>query len=86
MGFPSLGRTDLLYATQKPLPIKNISLNDSMFKKVAEKDFLQYTPYHTFAYVIKFLREAALDPKVKTIKIIIYRFISLQYFYASSLY
>ena len=79
MGFPSLGRTDLLYATQKPLPIKNISLNDSMFKKVAEKDFLQYTPYHTFAYVIKFLREAALDPKVKTIKITIYRLAKLSH-------
>ncbi|WP_051621169.1 polyphosphate kinase 1 [Leeuwenhoekiella sp. MAR_2009_132] len=79
MGFPSLGRTDLLYATQKPLPITNISLNDSMFKKVAEKDFLQYTPYHTFAYVIKFLREAALDPKVKTIKITIYRLAKLSH-------
>ncbi|RXG23660.1 polyphosphate kinase 1 [Leeuwenhoekiella aequorea] len=79
MGFPSLGRTDLLYATQKPLPINNISLNDSMFKKVAEKDFLQYTPYHTFAYVIKFLREAALDPKVKTIKITIYRLAKLSH-------
>ncbi|MFI8380335.1 polyphosphate kinase 1 [Leeuwenhoekiella sp. NPDC079379] len=79
MGFPSLGRTDLLYAIQKPLPIKNISLNDSMFKKVAEKDFLQYTPYHTFAYVIKFLREAALDPKVKTIKITIYRLAKLSH-------
>lgn len=79
MGFPSLGRTDLLYATQKPLPINNISLNDSMFKKVAEKDFLQYTPYHTFAYVIKFLREAALDPKIKTIKITIYRLAKLSH-------
>ncbi|MGO4913598.1 polyphosphate kinase 1 [Leeuwenhoekiella sp. W20_SRS_FM14] len=79
MGFPSLGRTDLLYATHKPLPITNISLNDSMFKKVAEKDFLQYTPYHTFAYVIKFLREAALDPKVKTIKITIYRLAKLSH-------
>tara|TARA_B000000460_G_C21526014_1_gene398326 strand:+ start:1 stop:1566 length:1566 start_codon:yes stop_codon:yes gene_type:complete len=79
MGFPSLGRNDLLYAKQKPLPIKGISLNDSMFKKVAEKDFLQYTPYHTFAYVIKFLREAALDPKVKTIKITIYRLAKLSH-------
>lgn len=73
MDFPSLGRTDLLYSRQKPLPIKGISLNESILKRIAEKDFLQYTPYHTFAYIIKFLREAALDPKVKTIKITIYR-------------
>ncbi|WP_416442828.1 polyphosphate kinase 1 [Leeuwenhoekiella sp. A16] len=73
MDFPSLGRTDLLYAKQKPLPIKGISLNDSIFEKVAEKDFLQFAPYHTFAYIIKFLREAALDPTVLSIKITIYR-------------
>ncbi|MGB5941500.1 MAG: polyphosphate kinase 1 [Leeuwenhoekiella sp.] len=73
MDFPSLGLTDLLYTKQKPLPIQGIGLNDSMFAKVAQKDFLQYTPYHTFAYVIKFLREAALDPKVESIKITIYR-------------
>lgn len=73
MDFPSLGRRDLLYDRKKPLPIKDISLNESILKKIAEKDILQYTPYHTFAYIIKFLREVALDPKVKTIKITIYR-------------
>ena len=36
-----------------------------------------YTPYQNFAYVIKFLREAALDPQVKTIKITIYRLAKL---------
>ncbi len=73
MGFPSLGRKDLLYASQKPLPIKGITLDCSMFEKVAKKDFLQYAPYHTFSYTIKFLREAALDPAVTSIKITIYR-------------
>ena len=47
-----------------------------MFEKVAKKDYLQYTPYHTFAYTIKFLREAALDPQVTSIKITIYRLAS----------
>lgn len=73
MGFPSLGRNNLLYPKQKPLPIKGITLDCSMFEKVAKRDFLQYAPYHTFAYTIKFLREAALDPSVKSIKITIYR-------------
>ncbi|MFC4632565.1 polyphosphate kinase 1 [Dokdonia ponticola] len=73
MGFPSLGRKDLLYPKQKPLPIKGITLDCSMFEKIAKKDYLQYAPYHTFAYTIKFLREAALDPKVKSVKITIYR-------------
>ena len=73
MNFPNLGRKELLYAKEKPVPIKGVSLNDKLFKKVAEKDFLQYAPYHSFSYIIKFLREAALDPQVKTIKITIYR-------------
>lgn len=73
MGFPSLGRTDLLYDKIEPLPIKGLSLKTSIFEAIAKKDYLQYTPYNTFAYTVKFLREAALDPKVKTIKITIYR-------------
>ena len=73
MKFPSLGRTDLLYEKIAPLPIKNLSLEKSLINAVAEKDYLLYTPFHTFSYVLKFLREAALDPKVKSIKITIYR-------------
>lgn len=73
MDFPSFGRKELQYERQKPLPIKGISLNDSLIQQTAKRDFLQYTPYHMFSYTIKFLREAALDPAVKTIKITIYR-------------
>jgi len=51
MSFPSLGREDLLYKKIKPLPIKGITLECSMFQKVAQRDFLQYTPYHTFALI-----------------------------------
>ncbi|MFI8604586.1 polyphosphate kinase 1 [Cellulophaga baltica] len=73
MGFPSLGRQDLLYDKITPLPVKGLNMEGSLFEPIATKDFLQYTPYHTFSYIIKFLREAALDPKVKTIKITVYR-------------
>lgn len=73
MSFPSLGRQDLLYQKIQPLPVKGLTLEGSLFESIAEKDFLQYTPYHTFSYIIKFLREAALDPKVKNIKITVYR-------------
>ncbi|WP_445381857.1 polyphosphate kinase 1 [Robiginitalea sp. IMCC43444] len=73
MGFPSLGRTDLLYERIKPLSIKGLSFEGSLLERIAERDFLQYTPYHTFNYVLKFLREAALDPKVRSIKITVYR-------------
>ncbi len=73
MGFPSLGRTDLLYDKIRPLPIKELSLEGSIFESIAKKDYLQYAPYHTFAYITKFLKEAALDPYVKSIKITVYR-------------
>lgn len=73
MGFPSLGRQDLQYQKIIPLPIKGLSMEGSIFDQIAKRDFLQYTPYHTFSYIIRFLREAALDPKVKSVKITLYR-------------
>ncbi|MDP5062199.1 MAG: polyphosphate kinase 1 [Maribacter sp.] len=76
MGFPSLGRKDLLYDKIVPLPVKGLSVEGSILESIAKKDYLQYTPYHTFTYILKFLREAALDPKVRTIKITVYRLAS----------
>jgi polyphosphate kinase len=84
MSFPSLGRTDLLYDKISPLQIKGLSLEGSIFKAISCKDYLLYTPYQTFSYIVKFLREAALDPKVKTIKITIYRLAEISHV-ASSL-
>ncbi len=73
MSFPSLGKVELMYEKIKPLPIKGVEAEGSFLGQIAEKDYLQYTPYHKFSYIIRFLREAALDPKVKTIKITVYR-------------
>jgi polyphosphate kinase len=73
MNFPQLNRTDLQYERKDPLPITGLSLEKSIFKALESKDYLLYTPYHSFSFVIKFLREAALDPEVTTIKITIYR-------------
>lgn len=84
MDFPSLGRSDLMYERITPLPVKGLSLHDSIFKTIAKKDYLVYTPYHTFSYIVKFLREAALDPQVRTIKITIYRLAQISHV-ASSL-
>ncbi len=84
MGFPSLGREDLLYEKVQPLPIHGLSLQGSLLNKIKEKDYLLYAPYQTFSYVVKFLREAALDPNVQTIKITIYRLAQVSHI-ASSL-
>ncbi len=77
MNFPSLNRKDLLYSAFPALPLKEVSLEENFLEAIAKKDYMIYTPYQNFAYVIKFLREAALDPQVKTIKITIYRLAKL---------
>ncbi len=73
MNFPQLGREDLLYKQNVPLPVPGLSLEGSILHKVRQKDYLLNAPYQSFSYIIKFLREAALDPKVISIKITLYR-------------
>jgi len=73
MDFPNLGRFDLLYKTNVPLPIPGLSIEGSMLEKISKRDYLLNAPYQSFSYLTKFLREAALDPKVTTIKITLYR-------------
>ena len=84
MNFPHLGRPDLQYEPKEPLPIAGLGMQDNLFDKIAVRDYLLHAPYQTFMYVIKFLREAALDPKVKSIKITIYRLAEVSHI-ASSL-
>ena len=73
MDFPNLGRFDLLYTPKIPLPVDGLSLDGSILNKIAKKDYLINAPYQSFSYIIKFLREAALDPNVTAIKITLYR-------------
>jgi polyphosphate kinase len=84
MKFPDLGSKHLLYDKIDPLPISGLSLNGSLLRSIEKKDYLLYAPYQTFSYVVKFLREAALDPKVKFIGITIYRLAEVSHI-ASSL-
>lgn len=73
MGFPSLNREDLVYKQNFPLPVNGLSLEGSILQKIKKQDYFLHAPYQSFAYIIKFLREAALDPKVVSIKITLYR-------------
>lgn len=73
MSFPNLGRYDLLYKPNEPLPVPGLSLDGSILEKINKKDYLVHAPYQSFSYLTKFLREAALDPKVTSIKITLYR-------------
>jgi polyphosphate kinase len=56
-----------------PLISKDLEGIVSVFDVIAEKDVLLSFPYQSFAYVVKFLEEAADDVNVKSIKITLYR-------------
>jgi len=73
IAFPNVGRAELEYKKDNPLPVAGLSFGKSLMGMVAKKDYLISTPYQSYDYVIHFLREAAIDPKVKEISIAVYR-------------
>src|SRR5690606_37706617 len=66
-------RNDLITEKIQPLPVSGLTLQGSLLQQIKNKDFLIHTPFQSFNYIVKFLREAALDPKVTSIKITLYR-------------
>ncbi len=73
IAFPNIGRPELVYDRVNPLPVAGLSFGRSLIEMIAKKDFLISTPYQSYDYIIHFLREAAIDPKVKEINIAVYR-------------
>jgi polyphosphate kinase len=73
MSFPNVGPK---YLEFKPLPtirLPRLDAHDSLFDAIREKDVFLYYPYHPFDYIVDLLKTAALDPKVQTIRICLYR-------------
>lgn len=73
MDFPMLGSKKLRYKPLHAIPHKFLDSHLSLFKAIKERDILLSYPYQSFNYVIDLLREAAIDPKVRSIKITLYR-------------
>jgi len=73
MGFPDLGHPDLEFIPMPPQRHPEITPNISIIGLVKQKDIMLHFPYQTFRHVIDLLREASIDPKVRSIKMTIYR-------------
>ena len=71
--FPNVGEPELEYPGFKRITHPPFEKAVSMLHAISVKDHLLFFPYQPFDYVIHFLREAAIDPAVKSIKITLYR-------------
>lgn len=60
---------------QRPSPIRIPLLEnaESVFRVIERQDVLLHFPYYSFDYMLRFLTEAAIDPRVEEIKITQYR-------------
>ena len=61
------------YSPMPPLEHKDFKANPNFFKLIREKDRVLHFPYQKFGYVEDFIQQAAMDPKVSTIRISLYR-------------
>jgi polyphosphate kinase len=72
--FPDVGLSHLKYETMPALPHPELAdAHKSVLDVVKRKDLLLSFPYQSFSHIIDMLREAAIDPKVTSIKATIYR-------------
>jgi polyphosphate kinase len=73
INFPMVGDDDLRYEDLKPQRHFKLHGVKSMFEVIKKQDILLSYPYQSFGHIIDLLREAAIDPKVTSIKINLYR-------------
>lgn len=73
MNFPNMHKNDLVYQKIEPIIPESFKKYRTHFEAISAEDHMIYAPYHDFSVFLKFLREAAIDPKVTKIKITIYR-------------
>ena len=73
MGFPKVGSKKLKYPPSPPLPHPDLQPNRSIFGVIRNKDIMLHYPYQSFHYIVDLLREASIDPDVRSIKMTFYR-------------
>lgn len=73
IAFPNVGLDYLEYKKITPLPVKGLSIDKGLMELIKKRDYIIHLPYQSFDYIIHFLREAAIDPRVVSIHITLYR-------------
>jgi len=73
ISFPKLRKPGLKYISHPPISIRAFEESNSLISLIRQKDQYLHFPYHSFDNFIRLLRESAINPEVKAIKISIYR-------------
>lgn len=73
INFPEVGESDWRYEEWTPAPTPAFENSNNLAQLIYKKDVYLHCPYHNFSHYIRFLREASIDPDVKSIKTTVYR-------------
>jgi polyphosphate kinase len=73
ISFPRIGPASLRDKKLPPIQVPDLQSTNNIWGVISNKDYLLYFPYHSYDYVIKFLKSAAEDPSVLSIALTLYR-------------
>lgn len=73
MNFPDFGNSEFIYKPLPPLNHPKLEGQKNLIKVILKQDVMIHYPYQRFDYLVDLIREAAIDPRVKSIKINVYR-------------
>jgi len=73
LGFPRIDINSLYFPPQAPLPHYALRNDKPLIPQIEQQDVLLSVPYHSFDYLVDLLRESALDSRVYTIYMTLYR-------------
>lgn len=73
MKLPLTDKPGLAVPLLPPLPSADLEPYESLLEAIDQQDRLLHFPYQSYAYVLRFFNEAAIDPLVYDIQVALYR-------------
>lgn len=70
--YGQVNRPDLKYPPAQPVTPDGL-MGEDVFRRIEERDYLLYHPYHSFTPVVRLMERAAADPSVRAVKQTLYR-------------